>query len=195
MREIKYPAKRTFWKATGTGVLHQGFTDPNQVTTTGQPTLVSNTDATTIYTVLPASGTLIAGEIYSYNKGMVQVVQTHERTIYAPEQTPTLFNVYRANTDDMAWVANENVVIGDTRIYLTIRYKCIQSHVTREKQTPDITPALWVVVATSSEWTVGVAYKVNDIVTYLGKSYMCLQSHTSQAGWNPVAVPALWKLQ
>jgi hypothetical protein len=50
-------------------------------------------------------------------------------------------------------------------------------------------------VATSSAWTVGVAYKVNDVVTYQSKTYKCLQAHTSQAGWTPSAVPALWLLQ
>lgn len=58
MAEIKFPEKRTFWKATGTGVLHQGFTDINQVTTTGQSTFVSNVNATTLYPALPSTGTM-----------------------------------------------------------------------------------------------------------------------------------------
>jgi len=198
MGEINKPTSRTFWKITsndGTSVVHEGLTDINQVTTTGQPILNSSTNADTLYPPLPSSGTITAGEIYSYEQGMVQCIQTHERTIYPPDQTPALFNVYRANTEGMAWIADESVVIGDKRTYAGDTWQCLQSHVTRTGWEPPNVPALWNKIATTSEWTVGVAYKVNDIVTYQGPTYKCLQAHTSQAGWTPPAVPALWQLQ
>ena len=143
MAEIKYPEKRTFWKATGTEVLHEGFTDIDQVTTTGQPALESNVDATTLYPELPKSGEVKEGAIYSYNGGMVVVVQTHQRTIYPPEDTPALFNVFRANTEGAAWIANEKVIAGDTRTDAGKTYKCIQSHTTQTGWEPHATPSLW----------------------------------------------------
>ena len=195
MAEISKPNSRTFWKATGTGVLHEGFTDINQVTTTGQPTFESNVDATTLYPALPTTGTMTRGDIYSYEGGMIIVEQTHERTIYAPEDTPALFSVYRANTEGMNWVANEQVVIGDKRNYNGKTYQCLQSHQTQAAWTPDVTPALWKLVApVTDEWTYPVSYSVNQLVTYHGSTYKCLQAHTSQAGWTPPVVPALWQL-
>jgi hypothetical protein len=143
MAEINNPSKRTFWKATNGTIVHEGFTDIDQVTTTGQPSIISDTDASTIFPALPSSGTLTEGDIYSYNGGMVQVIQTHERTIYAPEDTPALFYVYRANTEGMDWVANEMVEIGDIRSYNGKNYQCLQSHQTLVSWTPDVTTALW----------------------------------------------------
>lgn len=198
MAEIKYPAKRTFWKFTSSDgkVTHEGYTDIDQVTTTAFPVYTSATLATTIFPALPSSGELKAGTIYSYNGGMVIVMQDHARTIYPPEQTPALFSVYRANTEGAEWVANEKVEKGDIRTYKGKTYQCLQSHQTLSTWTPDKTlGVLWGQVVLSNEWAVGVAYKVGDIVTYKGKTYKCLQAHTSQAGWYPSAVPALWQLQ
>jgi hypothetical protein len=40
MAEITYPRERTYYIAhNGDGVYHVGYTDPDQVTTTGQPSL------------------------------------------------------------------------------------------------------------------------------------------------------------
>lgn len=197
MAEIKYPEKRTFWKVSISGKTHEGFTDIDQVTTAPtSATMTSNIMATSLFPALPTSGTLAEGAIYAYNGGMVIVRQTHERTIYSPEETPALFSVYRANTEGVEWVANEKVEKGDKRTYKSKTYQCLQNHVTQSDWAPDKTlGVLWGIVTTSSEWAVGVAYKVGDIVTYNGKTYKCLQAHTSQAGWTPSAVPALWKLQ
>jgi hypothetical protein len=72
----------------------------------------------------------------------------------------------------------------------------MQAHQSQVAWNPELTlGTLWQVVVTTTEWTVGVAYKVNDIVTYKGKTYKCLQAHTSISTWYPSAVPALWKLQ
>jgi len=149
-----------------------------------------------IFPVLPSSGNLKKGEIYSYNNGAVMVVQDHARTIYAPELTPALFSFYREVTEGKEWIVGEKIELNATRTYNSKTYKCIQAHQSQLTWNPELTlGTLWQVVVTSSEWTVGAAYKVNDIVTYQSKIYKCLQAHTSQAGWNPVAVPALWQLQ
>lgn len=192
MGEIAYPKERTFFKTNNGG----GFTDADQVTSSGDPNFQKNTDATTLYPALPNLGALKQGEIYSYNGGMVIVEQDHNRTIYPPEDTPALFSVYRKNSEGMEWVANEQVIAGDKRTYGGKTYQCIQSHQSQESWNPELTVGtLWQVVPATAEWTIGVAYKVNDIVTYQGNTYRCLQGHTSQAGWFPSAVPALWQLQ
>lgn len=152
-----------------------------------------STVSATYFPVLPTSG-WVEQKMYNYNGKTVLCIQAHNRTIYAPDQTPALFSFYRTDTGLLDWIVNEKIVVDTVRIYMTIKYKCIQSHITIEGLTPDKTPALWVVVATSSAWTIGVSYKVNDPVNYLGNNYKCLQAHTSQAGWNPVAAPALWNL-
>lgn len=192
MGEIAYPTKRTFFKTNNGG----GFTEVDQVTSSGDPAFQKNTDATTLYPALPSSGALKQGEIYSYNGGMVIVEQDHNRTIYTPEETPALFSVYRANTEGMEWVANEQLIAGDERTYGGKNYICLQSHQTLSTWTPDVTPALWRLKApVTDEWTYPVAYAVGQIVTFQGDTYKCLQAHTSQAGWTPPAVPALWQLQ
>jgi hypothetical protein len=153
MGEIKYPTQRTFFRAYSIGILHEGFTDINQVTVTGQPSFDYNIDASTIYSALPSSGWMEQNAIYSYEQGMVQVIQSHERTIYSPNDTPALFAVYRANTNGLTWTVNEQVIIGDKRLYLDINYQCLQSHQTIEGQTPDITSALWLIIRDDwSEW-------------------------------------------
>jgi hypothetical protein len=147
--------------------------------------------------LLPEVGqSVIKDKLYNYGGITVHCIQSHIRTIYPPEQTPNLFAVYRPNSDTLDWIINEKVTVGWKRVYNGNTYIVLQAHMTQTTWNPVITlGTLWNVVATSSAWTVGVAYKVNDIVTYQTKTYKCLQAHTSQAGWTPVAVPALWQLQ
>lgn len=139
MGEIAYPSKRTFFKTNNGG----GFTEVDQVTSSGDPAFQSNIDATTLYPALPSSGALKQGAIYSYNGGMVIVEQDHNRTIYTPKETPALFSVYRANTDKMEWIFPEQVIAGDERIFGGKTYICLQSHQTQKGWEPDKTPALW----------------------------------------------------
>ena len=42
MKEIKKRNNRTFWEATNGTVTHRGFTEANQVTTTGLTTITEN---------------------------------------------------------------------------------------------------------------------------------------------------------
>jgi hypothetical protein len=150
------------------------------------------------YNPLPATGQLCeAGKIYSYNGDLVICRQSHNRTADDPANIPALFSVYRVAGGLLEWVANEKVLIGDQRTYLTKTYNCIQAHVTQVDWTPDKTPTMWSLVVVGTAWAYPVAYKVGDIVIYTpnGFTYKCLQAHTSQAGWNPPAVPALWQKQ
>lgn len=140
----------------------------------------------------------IAGRLYLYkseSSPLVKCVQTHNRNEHAIETIPALFTFFREDTGSLVWIENEYIKVDTIRFYNSIKYKCIQSHTSVIGQTPNLVPALWQVIVTTSEWTVGVAYKVNDLVTYKSKTYKCLQAHTSQAGWIPTAVPALWQVQ
>ena len=127
--------------------------------------------------------------------GLVICMQTHNRTIYPPMETPALFSFFRENTDDLEWIPNEMVDLGWKRWYESKQYECLQAHQTLSTWTPDVTPALWKLVApATNEWAYPVSYSVNQLVTYQGSTYKCLQAHTSQAGWTPPVVPALWQL-
>ena len=203
MAEIKYPEKRTFWRATGTGVLHEGFTDIDQVTSTGQPMLESDTDASTIYSPLPTSGWMEEGVVYSYNRGMVIVRQPHERTIYAPEDTPALFYVYRANTEGMEWVANEPVEKGDTRTFGGKTYQCIQPHTTQVDYTPTATlGVLWKEVPQQSdEYAVFIhptgahdVYMKGDIVWYPTLNSTLYRSKIDNNSWSPDEYANGWEI-
>ena len=155
--------------------------------------------SSTIFPPLPSSGTLKVGEIYSYGSGAVMVRQTHERTIYTPEQTPALFSFWRDNASaELAWMDGENVEKGWKRTFGGKTYECLQAHQTQADWTPTATiGVLWkevVVIPADNAWAVGIAYKVGDIVTYLGKRYSCRQAHTSISTWTPTAAASLWLL-
>jgi len=145
---------------------------------------------------LPNTGELCEiNKLYAYNNMVIHCLQTHNRTIYPPEQTPALFAFYRANTSGLQWIENEVVQVNWERTYLTAVYKVLQQHMTQQAWNPVATlGVLWATVPIGNVWAVGVAYKVNDVVTYQGHTYKCLQAHTSQAGWTPPVVPALWQL-
>lgn len=125
---------------------------------------------TNIFPVLPNTGWLEQGHIYSYQDGAVCVEQSHNRTIYAPELTPALFSFYRPNTDDLLWIPNEQVEVGWKRWYNDVQYVVIQAHMTLSTWTPDVTPALWQVVQTeqppqwvsSNYYLYTVGYEVFD---------------------------------
>ena len=144
---------------------------------------------------LPEVGELcVKDKLYSYNGQVIICLQTHNRTIFRPEDTPNLFNFYRSGTD-LEWQINELVAKGDIRIYNGVKYECLMGHTCIMTWTPPATLGiLWKVVPTTSEWTAGVAYKVGDIVTYQGNKYQCLQGHTSIITWTPTAtLNVLWK--
>lgn len=162
---INKPEKRTFWRVTVNGIVHEGFTDPDQETKSGQPDSTQSENADVVYPPLPQTGWLDEGAIYSYMGGMVRVRQGHNRTNHPPSEIPALFEVHRANTDNMDWIAGEAVIRGDERIYNIKTYICIQSHTTQADWTPPTTPALWrkkpeVIIDLCSEteaWTINNA--------------------------------------
>ena len=77
------------------------------------------------------------------------------------------------------WKIEEYVNAGERRRFNGALYRCIQAHTTQADWTPDITPALWVVVSIEEypEWVQPTgahdAYNIGDKVTYKGNHYVC----------------------
>lgn len=142
---------------------------------------------------LPNSGHLETGEIYTWNNQIVMVRQSHERTVYSPDQTPALFLIYRLDGLGIDWIAGEQVYVGTERTFDGILYRALQAHVTQADWTPPTVPALWrIVTQPTNEWQPNTFYTIGDEVTYAGILYQCRQSHTSIVGWEPPNVLALW---
>lgn len=96
------------------------------------------------------------------------------------------------------WKVGIAVNVGDRLRYEETLYKVVQAHTTQEDWTPDITPALFVVVSLE-EWPEWVqptgshdAYMKGDKVTYKGKHYI---STIDGNIWSPEDYPAGWEKQ
>ena len=86
------------------------------------------------------------------------------------------------------WAAGIAVEVGHRYQYGDILYKCIQAHTTQADWTPDITPALWVIVSLE-EWPDWVqptgshdAYAKGDKVTH---NYKKWTSDVDANTWEP----------
>ena len=171
-------------------------------------TVVENTEEETQILPLPELGEeCVAGVLYKYvdetgtidenDSGMVQCVQTHNRTEHKPMDIPALFSFFRTNADDLDWIQNEFVEVDWLRIHDGIQYRCLQSHQTLETWTPDATPALWEVVAGPVEepqpWVQPTgahdAYNIGDQCTFEGHTW---ESTINGNIWSPTAYPAGW---
>ena len=77
------------------------------------------------------------------------------------------------------WAIGRAYAVDDRVQYGGILYKCVQAHTTQADWTPDITPALWVVVSIEEypEWVQPTgahdAYNIGNKVTYKGNHYVC----------------------
>ena len=94
------------------------------------------------------------------------------------------------------WVVGKAYAVSDRAQYNGTLYKCVQAHTSQADWTPDVTPALWVVV-TVEEWPEWVqptgahdAYNTGDKVRYNGKHYVCTIHANTYApdvyGWESV---------
>ncbi|MDH7554353.1 MAG: hypothetical protein QHH74_11920 [Spirochaetota bacterium] len=182
------------------GDLWTGYFDSARVETL-QPAVIhdnlSTMDASN-YEPLPDSGLITSGSFYRYNDKVIYCIQTHERTIYSPEQTPALFSFYRENTGELEWIEGEKVEVGWVRIYNGKKYECIQAHMTLASWTPDITSALWKeVVEGIPVWVrpTGAhdAYKKGDKVHYPTIDDPVYESLIDANVWSPDEYPAGWK--
>lgn len=114
MAEIAYPEDTIYWVARNSdgSVLHHGHTEPDQVTTTGQPTFVVGDETSQLsalapfvdqFPELPDEGWLEAGNIYRHDDVLYKVIQSHDRTLYPPHETPALF-LFVSEDEWPAWV-------------------------------------------------------------------------------------------
>lgn len=96
------------------------------------------------------------------------------------------------------WVVEHAYVVGERLQYNGVLYRVVQAHTSQADWTPDITPALFVVVSLD-EWPefvqpTGVhdAYNKGDKVTFEGKHYISLIDGNV---YSPAAYPAGWQEQ
>lgn len=192
-QEINKPERATYFLAYDSiaGVYHAGITLPDQVTTSGQPSLKSDADELAFlestagldvtYDTLPGVGEPVATGIYEYQGSLVICRQDHIRTIFEPSETPALFAVYRVDGDNyLEWIVGEIVYPGQVRSYNGQLYECIQQHQAVTGQTPDLVPALWRTYS-DEECPVWVqptgaqdAYPIAACVTHNGQEWISL---------------------
>ena len=96
------------------------------------------------------------------------------------------------------WVVEHAYVVGERLQYNGVLYRVAQAHTSQADWTPDITPALFVVVSLD-EWPEFVqptgahdAYNKGDKVTFEGKHYISLIDGNV---YSPAAYPAGWQEQ
>lgn len=96
------------------------------------------------------------------------------------------------------WVTNRAYAVDERLQYNGVLYRVIQAHTSQAAWTPDITPALFVVVSLD-EWPEFVqptgahdAYKKGDKITFNGKHYISLIDANV---YSPTAYPAGWQEQ
>ena len=96
------------------------------------------------------------------------------------------------------WVTGRAYAVDERLQYKNVLYRVVQAHTSQAEWTPDITPALFVVVSLD-EWPEFVqptgahdAYKKGDKVTFEGKHYISLIDANV---YSPTAYPAGWQEQ
>ena len=96
------------------------------------------------------------------------------------------------------WVVEHAYAVDERLQYNGVLYRVVQAHTSQADWTPDITPALFVVVSLD-EWPEFVqptgahdAYNKGDKVTFEGKHYISLIDGNV---YSPTAYPAGWQEQ
>ena len=96
------------------------------------------------------------------------------------------------------WVTGHAYIVGERLQQNGVLYRVVQAHTSQASWTPDITPALFVVVSLD-EWPDFVqptgahdAYNKGDKVTFEGKHYISLIDGNV---YSPTAYPAGWQEQ
>lgn len=203
MQEITYPNNLNFWivKDDSGNTVHEGMTEPNQVTTTGQSEIIGSDDASDVFPELPNKGLLKENEIYSYQGGMVIIVQDHERTIYPPQLTPALITFYRKEVGELEWIENEQVEKGWIRTYEGIQYEVVLGHLTQINWIPPNTPTLWEEHKDTPDYPVWKqptgahdAYNIGDRVHFPELESSVYESKINGNTYSPTVYPAGWEL-
>lgn len=77
------------------------------------------------------------------------------------------------------WQSSKSYSVGDRVQYNSTLYKCVQAHTSQDDWTPDVTPALWVIISIEEfpEWVQPTGahntYNTGDKVSYNGQHYVC----------------------
>ena len=96
------------------------------------------------------------------------------------------------------WVVEHAYVVGERLQYKNVLYRVVQAHTSQADWTPDVTPAMFVIVSLD-EWPEFVqptgahdAYNKGDKVTFNGKHHISLIDGNV---YSPAAYPAGWQEQ
>ena len=178
--------------------------------TSNNPTLIFSQDLTEIldanknedwtgYNPLPLEGEeVIYNTIYSDGATLVLSRMTHTRSSNPVDDEPDLFITHKDFGTPIGWFIGEHVGIGIIRVYDNKNYKVLQSHVTQDDWTPDITPALWLEVVEEGggipDWVKPIgghdAYNIGDEVMFEDIHYRSLIDANV---WSPTEYPTGWE--
>jgi hypothetical protein len=150
---------------------------------------------------LPSVGTFInVDELYQHDGNVYRVRQSHNVTIYDPDDVPALFTIYRNPVANMEWIAGEQVDVGVQRDYNGKAYEVMQAHQTQIGWEPDTTVALWKEVQ-GEEYPVWVqptgghdAYAIDAIVWFPTEGSTLYKSLIDANVWSPTVYPAGWEV-
>ena len=152
---------------------------------------------------LPDTGGLCeVGKYYQWKGAILKCRQTHNRTIYEPKDTPALFSYFRDNSDQLEWIAGEQVEVGWMRIYNGVQYEVIQAHQTQSDWTPDRATTLWKIYVDPTQVIIPVwkqptgahdAYQIGDKVHFPTINDPVYESLIPANVYSPISYPAGWK--
>ena len=158
MGGISKPTETKWWVARSAdgSTLHYGSTEPDQVTTSGQPAFEISDDQGGMleklarfsgkFPELKIQDDLYAGDIYQVKGELFMVRKPHKAVGLKPKDDPSIFLWHREDSTKDQWVAKEKVSVGTVREYLGVVYKCLQAHVTGPSSTPNLATKLWAAV-------------------------------------------------
>jgi hypothetical protein len=163
MKEIKYPTTTQHWichNADGS-VMSEGVTEPNQVTTTGQPELVGFDTEEQLVTYiagmevgmfpeLPNVGEWVEARIYKYGTDKVKCITAHTRMHYAIEDQPALFLIIPTVVGYQVWkqptVAHDAFQKGDRVHFPDADSPVYESKINANTWSPTAYPAGWLLI-------------------------------------------------
>jgi len=162
--KISKPKNVTYYMAYNTAkrIYHIGFTEPNQLTTSGMPYMISDTleieylkkveeinpDVKSEFTnlqLLPKIGEFIeSNTIYLAGDKIVIARKEHIRTVNETINDSNLYIKYDLTANKYPdWTAGEEIGIGTIRVYDGVNYQAIKKHKTEEGKTPDLLKDFW----------------------------------------------------
>ena len=156
MAEINKPTTTQYWICHNDdgSVMHFGQTEPDQVTTTGQPVLEGYDDEEKLVTAIASKDVALfpvipnEGErceylkVYRYGDDKVKCLQEHTRMYYTPEETPALWLIIPTiSADYPVWIhptgAHDVYMKGDIVWYPTLNSTLYRSKIDNNSWSPE----------------------------------------------------------